>query len=183
MSREEEDGILNNAADDEDLEDLEDLTDIADLNEAVEITEQGLKLNIDLGDKDHPAPPAVEVTPADLAELAVVEAELDTRWPETKIDPSLERIELLMDLLGSPQNSFPSIHVAGTNGKTSTVRMIESLLRAFHRRTGRTTSPHLQLVTERIGIDGVPVHPRDYVRIWREIQPYVELVDEKSGSW
>lgn len=181
MSREEEDGILNNAADDEDLEDLENLTDIADLNEAVEITEQGLKLNIDLGDKDHPAPPAVEVTPADLAELAVVEAELDTRWPETKIDPSLERIELLMDLLGSPQNSFPSIHVAGTNGKTSTVRMIESLLRAFHRRTGRTTSPHLQLVTERIGIDGVPVHPRDYVRIWREIQPYVELVDEKSG--
>lgn len=168
--------ILNNAADDEDLEDLEDL---ADVNDAVEITDQGLKLNIELGDVEKPQP--VEITPEDLAELAVVEAELDTRWPETKIDPSLERIEMLMDLLGSPQNSFPAIHVSGTNGKTSTVRMIESLLRAFHRRTGRTTSPHLQLVTERIGIDGLPIHPRDYVRLWREIQPYVELVDEKTG--
>ena len=171
MTREDE--ILNNAADDEDLEDLEDLED------AVEVTDQGLKLNIELGDVVKPEP--VEITPDDLAELAVVEAELDTRWPETKIDPSLERIEMLMDLLGSPQHSFPAIHVSGTNGKTSTVRMIESLLRAFHRRTGRTTSPHLQLVTERIGIDGVPIHPRDYVRIWREIQPYVELVDDKAG--
>lgn len=171
MSREED--ILNNAADDEDLEDL------ADLNDAVEVTDQGLKLNIELGDVVKPEP--VEITPEDLAELAAVEAELDTRWPETKIDPSLERIELLMDLLGSPQHSFPAIHVSGTNGKTSTVRMIESLLRAFHRRTGRTTSPHLQLVTERIGIDGLPIHPRDYVRTWREIQPYVALVDDKAG--
>ncbi|WP_460490539.1 bifunctional folylpolyglutamate synthase/dihydrofolate synthase, partial [Corynebacterium nasicanis] len=162
--------MLNNAADDEDLEDLQD---------AVEVTEQGLKLNIDLGDVVTPAP--VEITAADLAALAEVEAELDTRWPETKIDPSLERIDMLMDLLGSPQNSFPAVHVSGTNGKTSTVRMIESLLRAFHRRTGRTTSPHLQLVTERIAIDGTPLHPRDYVRIWREIQPYVELVDERVG--
>ncbi|WIM72047.1 folylpolyglutamate synthase/dihydrofolate synthase family protein [Corynebacterium suedekumii] len=178
MSRDEgREEILANAADDEDLEDLEDVE--ADSEDAVELTEQGLKLNIDLGDVEKPAP--AEITPEDLAELARVEAELDTRWPETKIDPSLERIELLMDLLGSPQNSYPTIHVAGTNGKTSTVRMIESLLRAFHRRTGRTTSPHLQLVTERIGIDGAPIHPRDYVRIWREIQPYVELVDEKKG--
>ncbi|MCS5480220.1 bifunctional folylpolyglutamate synthase/dihydrofolate synthase [Corynebacterium sp. YIM 101645] len=178
MSREDE--ILDNAADDEDLEDLADARELADLNEAVEITEQGLKLNIDLGEQDVEKPAPVEITPEDLAELAAVEAELDTRWPETKIDPSLERIELLMDLLGSPQNSFPAIHVAGTNGKTSTVRMIESLLRAFHRRTGRTTSPHLQLVTERISMDGAPIHPRDYVRIWREIQPYVELVDARS---
>lgn len=175
--RDEIDEILAGAADDEDLEDLEDVA--AETEDAVELTEQGLKLNIDLGDVEKPAP--AEITPADLAALAQVEAELDTRWPETKIDPSLERIELLMDLLGAPQNSYPTIHVAGTNGKTSTVRMIESLLRAFHRRTGRTTSPHLQLVTERIGIDGDPIHPRDYVRIWREIQPYVELVDEKKG--
>ena len=174
MSREEE--ILNNAADDEDLEDLDEAAE-----DLVEITDQGLKLNIDVGDAGVEKPAPVEITPQDLADLAAVEAELDTRWPETKIDPSLERIELLMDLLGSPQHSFPAIHVSGTNGKTSTVRMIESLLRAFHRRTGRTTSPHLQLVTERIGIDGVPIHPRDYVRLWREIQPYVELVDSKSG--
>lgn len=179
--REEE--LLAGIADDEDLEDLEDLEELEDLDfGAVEVTEAGLTLNIG-GDKDHEtdpdAPVERPVTREDLEALAEVEAELNQRWPETKIDPSLERIELLMDFLGNPQRSYPSIHVAGTNGKTSTVRMIESLLRAFHRRTGRTTSPHLQLVTERIAIDGTPIHPADYVRIWREIQPYVELVDSR----
>ncbi|WP_082418556.1 bifunctional tetrahydrofolate synthase/dihydrofolate synthase [Corynebacterium lowii] len=132
------------------------------------------------GDKEE-TPEARPVTPEDLKALAEVEAELDQRWPETKIDPSTERMEALMDLLGSPQRAYPAIHVAGTNGKTSTVRMIESLLRAFHRRTGRTTSPHLQLVTERIAIDGAPIHPSDYVRTWREIEPYVRMVDERFG--
>lgn len=124
--------------------------------------------------------PPRPITTEDMAELAAVEAELDQRWPETKIDPTLERVQLLMDLLGNPERAFPVIHVAGTNGKTSTVRMIESLLRAFHRRTGRTTSPHLQIVTERIAIDGEPVHPQDYIATWREIQPYVEMVDARS---
>ncbi|WP_156232798.1 bifunctional tetrahydrofolate synthase/dihydrofolate synthase [Corynebacterium occultum] len=140
----------------------------------------GLSLPIDVN-AEVEKPATAKVTPQDLADLAAVEAELDTRWGETQIDPTLERIEMLMDLLGNPEKSFPAIHVAGTNGKTSTVRMIESLLRAFHRRTGRTTSPHLQLATERIGIDGVPIHPREYVRIWREIQPFVEMIDERSG--
>ena len=85
-----------------------------------------------------------------------------------------------MDLLGNPEKSFQVIHVAGTNGKSSTSRMIDSLLRAFHRRVGLVTSPHLQLVTERIGIDGRPIHPRDFVRIWNEIKPYVEMVDAQS---
>ena len=102
------------------------------------------------------------------------------RWPETKIDPSLERIDLLMDLLGHPEQTYKVIHVAGTNGKTSTVRMIESLLRAFGARVGRTTSPHLQSITERVGIDGEPIHPADFVRIYREIKPFVEMVDAQS---
>lgn len=126
--------------------------------------------------------PPRPITTQDMAELAEVEAELDQRWPETKIDPTLERVQLLMDLLGNPERAFPVIHVAGTNGKTSTVRMIESLMRAFHRRTGRTTSPHLQIVTERIAIDGEPIHPQDYVAAWREIKPYVEMVDAKSAE-
>ncbi|WP_295646064.1 folylpolyglutamate synthase/dihydrofolate synthase family protein [uncultured Corynebacterium sp.] len=126
--------------------------------------------------------PPRPITTEDMAELAAVEAELDQRWPETKIDPTLERVQLLMDLLGNPESAFPVIHVAGTNGKTSTVRMIESLLRAFHRRTGRTTSPHLQIVTERIAIDGEPMHPQDYIATWREIKPYVEMVDAKSAE-
>lgn len=147
----------------------------------VSVSEEGLTLPVDV-DRPVNAPAPLEVTAEELRELAEVEAELDQRWPETKIDPTLERIELLMDILGHPERATPVIHVAGTNGKTSTVRMIESLVRALGRRTGRTTSPHLQLATERIAIDGQPIHPRDYVRIWREIQPYVEMVDAKSAE-
>ena len=62
----------------------------------------------------------------------------------------LARIEALLDLLGSPQRAYPAIHLTGTNGKTSTARMIDSLLRAHGLRTGRYTSPHLETVRERI---------------------------------
>ena len=147
----------------------------------VEITESGLTLNLGMGGEDeyNEAAPQ-EVSAAELRALAEVEEELNERWPETKIEPSLERIELLMDLLGHPERSFDVIHIAGTNGKSSTARMVDSLLRAFHRRVGLVTSPHLQCVTERIGIDGQPIHPRDYVRIWHEIKPFVEMVDAQS---
>ncbi|MFJ9365511.1 bifunctional folylpolyglutamate synthase/dihydrofolate synthase [Nocardia sp. NPDC101769] len=114
--------------------------------------------------------------------MALVEAELDQRWPETKIEPSLTRIATLMDLLGSPQQSYPAIHVAGTNGKTSVTRMIDSLLTALHRRTGRITSPHLQLATERIAIDNAPITPGRYVEIYRELLPYVEMIDAQSEA-
>ncbi len=145
----------------------------------VEITDSGLTLNLG-GEEDYEEAAPEQATPEELAELAQVTAELNERAPETIIEPSLERIEMLMDLLGNPERSFHVIQVAGTNGKSSTARMIDSLLRAFHRRVGLVTSPHLQLVTERIGIDGHPIHPRDFVRIWREIQPYVEMVDSRS---
>lgn len=147
----------------------------------VEITESGLTLNLGMGSEDeyNEAAPQ-EVSAEELRALAEVEEELDERWPETKIEPSLDRIEMLMDLLGHPERSFDVIHIAGTNGKSSTARMVDSLLRAFHRRVGLVTSPHLQRVTERIGIDGQPIHPRDYVRIWHEIKPFVEMVDAQS---
>ncbi|MGW4069020.1 bifunctional tetrahydrofolate synthase/dihydrofolate synthase [Nocardia grenadensis] len=121
-------------------------------------------------------------SPVDLAEMALVEAELDQRWPETKIEPSLTRIAALMDVLGSPQRGFPAIHVAGTNGKTSVTRMIDSLLTALHRRTGRLTSPHLQLATERISIDNRPISPARYVELYREMQPYIEMIDAQSAT-
>jgi dihydrofolate synthase/folylpolyglutamate synthase len=119
-------------------------------------------------------------SPVDLAEMALVEAELDQRWGETKIEPSLTRIATLMDLLGSPQQSYPAIHIAGTNGKTSVTRMVDALLTALHRRTGRFTSPHLQLATERIAIDNAPISPARYVEIYRELLPYVEMIDARS---
>ncbi|MFC0315095.1 bifunctional folylpolyglutamate synthase/dihydrofolate synthase [Gordonia phosphorivorans] len=116
------------------------------------------------------------------AELAAVDAELDTRWPETKIEPSLTRMTALMELLGKPQHAYPSIHIAGTNGKTSVTRMIDSLLRAFSRRTGRVTSPHLQSVTERIAVDGEPISAQTFVDTYRDIEPYLTMVDDSSTA-
>ncbi|MBO0854437.1 MAG: bifunctional folylpolyglutamate synthase/dihydrofolate synthase [Nocardia sp.] len=112
--------------------------------------------------------------------MALVEDELDQRWGETKIEPSLVRIATLMDLLGSPQHSYPAIHIAGTNGKSSVTRMVDSLLTAMHRRTGRFTSPHLQLATERIAVDNAPISPARYVELYRELLPYVEMIDARS---
>ena len=77
-----------------------------------------------------------------------VERELLDRWPETRIDPSLDHVQALVDLLGQPQRAYPVIQVAGTNGKTSTSRMIETLLRELNLRTGRFTSPHLESMTD-----------------------------------
>jgi dihydrofolate synthase / folylpolyglutamate synthase len=123
-----------------------------------------------------------EPTPDEIAALLQVEHLLDQRWPETKIEPSTTRISALMELLGSPQRSYPSIHVAGTNGKTSVTRMVDALLTSLHRRTGRTTSPHLQSAVERISIDGAPITPAQYVDTYREIEPFVELVDKQSEA-
>ena len=89
------------------------------------------------------------------------------------------RIEALLDLLGSPQRAYPSIHVTGTNGKTSTARMIDSLLRAHGLRTGRYTSPHLQTVRERISVDGEPISEEAFVRVYREVAPLAALVDKQ----
>lgn len=121
-------------------------------------------------------------TPDEIASLLQVEHLLDQRWPETKLEPSTTRISALMELLGSPQRSYPSIHIAGTNGKTSVARMVDALLTAFSRRTGRTTSPHLQSAVERISIDGKPISPAKYVETYGEIEPFVHLVDQQSEA-
>src|SRR4051812_18303015 len=121
-------------------------------------------------------------TPDEIAALLQVEHLLDQRWPETKLEPSTARIEALMEMLGSPQRSYPSIHIAGTNGKTSVARIIDALLTAFSRRTGRTTSPHLQSAVERIAIDNEPLSPARYVEVYREIEPFVHLVDAQSEA-
>ncbi|MGO4755122.1 folylpolyglutamate synthase/dihydrofolate synthase family protein, partial [Streptomyces sp. 2MCAF27] len=109
--------------------------------------------------------------------LREVETELAGRWPETKLDPSLVRVEALMDVLGSPQRAYPSIHITGTNGKTSTARMIESLLGAFELRTGRYTSPHVQSITERISLDGAPISAERFIETYQDIKPYIDMVD------
>ena len=109
--------------------------------------------------------------------LAQVEQELTRRWPESTMQPSLDRIAALTGLLGDPQHSVPSVHVTGTNGKTSTARMIDALLLETGLRTGRYTSPHLQSVTERICISGRPLDPERFTVIYNELVPYLDLVD------
>jgi dihydrofolate synthase/folylpolyglutamate synthase len=130
-----------------------------------------------------PAAPEDDVPsrPADPAldrELRAVEEELQARWPESRMEPSLDRIAALTDLLGEPQRAYPAIHITGTNGKTSTARMIERLLLAFELRTGRYTSPHVQSVTERISLDGSPISAERFIETYRDLQPYIGMVDD-----
>jgi dihydrofolate synthase/folylpolyglutamate synthase len=113
--------------------------------------------------------------------LVPMEQALATRWGETKMEPSKDRIAALLDLLGSPQRAFRAIHLTGTNGKTSTARMIDELVRAFGLRTGRFTSPHLTSITERIVLDGDPIDPVALAAAYAEIAPMLEIVDAQSG--
>ena len=116
---------------------------------------------------------------ARLAETyAEVEDALLSRWPETKLEPTLDRIRAFVELLGEPQRAYPVIHLTGTNGKTSTSRMIDTLLRTVNLRTGRFTSPHLEKISERICLDGRPLDDEALVRAFNEVAPYTHLVDE-----
>src|SRR6476659_6619441 len=110
--------------------------------------------------------------------FAEVEDALLSRWPETRLEPSLDRIEAFTELLGDPQRAYPVIHLTGTNGKTSTSRMIDALLRALELRTGRFTSPHVESMTERISVDGEPLSEEEFVRAFNDVAPYTHLVDE-----
>ncbi len=102
------------------------------------------------------------------------------RNPEHDFDPSLDRVRDVCDLLGNPQNAYKSVHITGTNGKTSTARMIESLVMEYGLRTGRFTSPHLTSVTERIAIDGEPISVDDFIATYDDVLPYILMVDDKS---
>ncbi len=112
--------------------------------------------------------------------LEAITAELFARSGEADIDPTLDRIVALLDLMGDPQRSAPVIQITGTNGKSSTARMIEALLRSLGLRTGLFTSPHLQAVTERIAIDGEPIPAERFVELYEEARPLVDLVDDHS---
>lgn len=104
-------------------------------------------------------------------------AQLFTRAPEHDFDPSLKRIDQLLDMLGSPQDAYPSLHIAGTNGKTSVSRIADALLGAFDLKVGRFTSPHLVDVRERISLEGEPISHQRFLDAWADIAPYVEMLD------
>ena len=112
-----------------------------------------------------------------LPSVAEAEAQLLARWPETRIEPSLDRIARATALLGDPQRSYRSVHLTGTNGKTSTARVIDSLLTASGARTGRLTSPHLTTIRERISLAGEAIGVQDFLAAYVAVAEQAECVD------
>jgi len=119
------------------------------------------------------------INPDDQARIDAIERALLARWPENRIAPTLERISALVDMLGSPQLTYPTIHIGGTNGKTTTSRMVDSLLFEMGLRTGRFTSPHLESYLERICINGQPIDAKELIFSFNDISPYLDLMDTK----
>jgi dihydrofolate synthase/folylpolyglutamate synthase len=119
------------------------------------------------------------ISPEDQSRIDAIEQALLARWPETRIEPTLDRIAALVDILGSPQLTYPTIHIGGTNGKTTTSRMIDSLLFEMGLRTGRFTSPHLESYLERIAINGQPIDAKALIFSFKDISAYLDLMDAK----
>jgi dihydrofolate synthase/folylpolyglutamate synthase len=113
-------------------------------------------------------------------EYQAIERAILDRGVEWKFEPTLDRISALMDLLGTPQRAYPVIHIAGTNGKTSTARLVEALLRERNLRVGRYTSPHLTTMRERICVDGEPISEERFGEVYDDLAPYVEMIDAKG---
>ncbi len=118
----------------------------------------------------------------DLQRLDAIEKALLNRWPETRIAPTLDRIAALVDALGSPQLSYPTIHIAGTNGKTTTTRLIDSLCFELGMRTGRFTSPHLESFLERVSINQEPISPEGMIATYNDIALYLEMIDSRMPN-
>ena len=123
-----------------------------------------------------------KISAEDQERVDAIEAALLARWPENRIAPTLERIQALVDALGSHQLSYPTIHIGGTNGKTTTSRMIDSLLFSMGLRTGRFTSPHLETYRERIAINGEPIDPKELIFTYNDIAAYFDFIDSKFDN-
>ncbi|MEX0992181.1 MAG: folylpolyglutamate synthase/dihydrofolate synthase family protein [Actinomycetota bacterium] len=106
-------------------------------------------------------------------------AELDSRHAD-RIVPDLDRITKLMEVLDEPQLTYPTIHVTGTNGKTTTSRLATSLACAHNLTTGLYTSPHLVSVTERISACGEPIPPIEFAQDYARLHPFLQAVDAIS---
>jgi dihydrofolate synthase/folylpolyglutamate synthase len=97
------------------------------------------------------------------------------------VQPGLERITGLLDFMGDPQTTYPTIHVAGTNGKTTVSRMLQQILGSHGLATGGFTSPHLERLEERFSIHGVVLDPHDFTDAVRDISWFVTGYEEASG--
>lgn len=120
------------------------------------------------------------VSPELRARYEGVVEEILARTPEHMPEPTLHRVQRVMELMGDPQRAYPMIHLTGTNGKTSTTRIIERLLREMGLRTGRFTSPHLHDMRERISLDGEPISIEAFLAAYDDVMPFVQMVDLES---
>jgi dihydrofolate synthase / folylpolyglutamate synthase len=107
-------------------------------------------------------------------------ARLDARQPEHMPEPSLDRIRAVAQLLDDPQQTYPSIHVTGTNGKTTAARVAASVACAHGVTTGSFTSPHLLSVTERLSVCGQDITEAEFAEEWEHLEPFLQLVDERG---
>ncbi len=108
-------------------------------------------------------------------------AELDARQPEHMPKPDLDRIRALADLLDSPQGTYPTVHVTGTNGKTTTARLVARITCAHGIPTGLFTSPHLRSVTERLELCGRAIGSDEFGQEYEHLLPYLRTVDDRMG--
>lgn len=99
---------------------------------------------------------------------------------EGRMVPSLDRIRAVAELLGDPQLAYPTVHVAGTNGKTTTARLVARILCAHGLATGLTTSPHLLTVTERLAICDERISPPEFAETYTHLEPYLREVDARG---
>ncbi|MDZ8275893.1 folylpolyglutamate synthase/dihydrofolate synthase family protein [Microbacterium aquimaris] len=114
---------------------------------------------------------------SDREKADAVYAALLERAGERWVQPRIDRTQRVLDLLDDPQRTYRVVHITGTNGKTSTARVVDALVRAHGLRTGVFTSPHLERFTERILIDGEPIDDAAVVSAWEEITPFVGMID------
>ncbi|TMK59527.1 MAG: bifunctional folylpolyglutamate synthase/dihydrofolate synthase [Actinobacteria bacterium] len=107
---------------------------------------------------------------------------LDARQPEHMPGPSLERIREVAALLDQPQLTYPTIHVTGTNGKTTAARVAASVACAHGITVGLYTSPHLLSVTERLSVCGQDITEEEFAQEWEHLEPFLQLVDGRGSG-
>ncbi len=109
--------------------------------------------------------------------FAEAKAELEARQPERMV-PDLTRITAVAELLDDPQRTYPTIHVTGTNGKTTTARLITALACGHGLTAGLYTSPHLLSVTERLAVCGEPISREEFAETYEHLLPFLRAVDD-----
>lgn len=137
---------------------------------------EGVLDDLDTEKEDAGEPDPLDQAAADVVARAranQIYASIIERAPEHRFAPTLERIRRVLEWMGDPQLAYTTVHVAGTNGKTSVARMIDALAAYQGFRTGRFTSPHLVSPRERISIDGEPISVAGFVRAWEDVEPFI----------